>query len=99
MSERTGEKTVSVHCVALFFSCLASFCSWASILLALQKFDLALEIAILRALSLCKSHRAYYFIQSEKILSLILHARIYTLMKLLSVKPQFFMCKLNIVYK
>lgn len=104
MSERTGEKAVSVHCMTLFFfmlelPSLASFCSWASILLALQKFDLALEIAILRALSLCKSHRAYYFIQTEKILSLILHARIYTLVKLLSVRPQFFVCKLNIIYK
>lgn len=71
-------------CTWLFFmlelSSLASFCSWASILLALQKFDLALEIAILRALSLCKSHRAYYFIQTVKFLSLMLHVGIYTSM-------------------
>lgn len=72
LCQREQEEKADSVCiyVSLFFffssileiSSSASFCSRAPLLLALQKFDLTLETAILRTLCLYKFHAAWYFI-------------------------------------
>jgi len=81
----------------LELSSLASFCSRASVLLALHKFDLALKIAIIRTSSLRKSHMTYYFIYENFIFDPACE-NLYTDVKLLSVRPQFFICELKVMY-